>query len=319
MNTTKKTNSAYYSRMREMIPQRFCAYCGKLMCPKYNEKSGRWESASAFKKRIVCDRVCGGKHTKQIQMARKQVELSENYRQCAGLSGLFVNRDGKFIYNGVEKKVKFPISKYGKKQTARLVFVKDGKQIYYSAARLVASAFKRNYSEDDYIEYKDGDIHNISVENLRLADKKDYMSAKAAYAGQFRKQGTYQYQITRLQNTIKEAQAVLEYFRTGKMEQVNRHVEEYLYECLMQFCVKNLHFSQQSAYENTADVIARMYEVLLAGHAISHMEYYCKELLLHKKKKGWYGHKGNVPKEISLIINNLNLDCLCKKYKVKKL
>ena len=76
--------------------------------------------------------------------------------------------------------------------------------------------------------------------------------------------------------------------------------------------------SVRTASEVVPDVIARMYEVILQGHAVAYMERYCKKLLQNKKRKGWYGMEGKIPKKIELIIDNLNLESLCKKYKITK-
>lgn len=180
----------------------------------------------------------------------------------------------------------------------------------------MASAFLPGYNENSYIEYKDCDIHNISAGNLRIVTKKDYYAARLAVANYYHKQGTYQYQVERIENTIADAQAVLHYFKTGDLSEVHKRVETYLFECLMLYCVKSLHLSEQTAYEYAADVIARMYEILLSGHAISHLEYHCKELLLHRKKYKTYGVKGAIQKEIKLIIKGLDLTSIQEKYDV---
>lgn len=244
------------------------------------------------------------------------MEISEHYRPCKELAELYVDRGGNFLYRGKPKAVIRSVSRHGKKLTARIVIMRDSKKMYFSAARLVASSFIPEYNKHVAIEYKDGDMHNICADNLSIVTKRDYYAARMAVANYYHKRGTYLYQVERIENTIADAQAVLHYFKTGDMGDVNKRVENYLFECLMSFCVKSLHLSEQTAYEYAADVIARMYDILLSGHAVCHLEYYCKELLLQRKRYKTYGVKGLVPKEIKLMIKGLDLTHIQEKYDV---
>ena len=244
------------------------------------------------------------------------MEIPEQYRPCKELADLYVDSEGNFLYHGKPKTVIRSVSRHGKKLTARLTVMREGKRMYFCAANLVASAFIPEYKNHGYIEYKNGDIHNIRADNLSIVTKKDYYAARMAVANYYHKQGTYQYQVKRIENTIADAQAVLHYFKTGDMSEVNKRVENYLFECLMLYCVKSLHLSEQTAYEYAADVIVRMYDILLSGHAISHLEYHCKELLLHRKRHKTYGFKGSIKKEIKLMIKDLDLTHIQEKYDV---
>lgn len=244
------------------------------------------------------------------------MKIPEQYSPCKELADLCVDREGNFLYRGKPKAVIRPVSRHGKKLTARIAIMHERKQMYFSAAQLVASAFIPGYDNHAYIEYKDGDIHNICADNLSIVTKKDYYVARMAVANYYHKRGTYQYQVERIENTIFDAQAVLHYFKTGDMSEVNKRVETYLFECLMLYCVKSLHLSEQTAYEYAADVIVRMYDVLLSGHAVSNLEYYCKELLLHRKRHKAYGFKGTIKKEIKLMIKDLDLTPIQEKYDV---
>lgn len=244
------------------------------------------------------------------------MEIPKRYRPCKELADLYVGRDGNFIYRGKPKAVVRTISRHGKFLTARIIIMQNGKKMYFAAANLVASAFVTGYKKGSYIEYKDGDIHNICADNLRIVTKKDYYAARLAVANYYHKIGTYQYQVERIENTIADAQSVLHYFKTGDLSEVHKRVETYLFECLLLFCVKSLHISEQTAYEYAADVIERMYDILLSGHAVTHLEYYCKELLLHRKRHKVYGVKGTVGKEIKLILKDLDLTEIQRKYDI---
>lgn len=316
----KGTSSRYYEQKRKELvePEKFCACCGKPLHRKFYEANGRWEDWSAFLKRRYCNNSCAAKGVRLEQAKVNEEEFKKNFRPCRELDGLFVDRDGNIVYQGKKKKVLKSTKVSGDKVTAQVRLLVDGRMQYFSVAKLVAHAFKLNYDEDCKISFKDGDIHNVCADNLMVVRRKDYYKARMAVVSSYRKIGTYQYQVDRLENVIVEADAVLHYFKTGEMDKVNDHVTKYLYTTLLDWSVKSLHLSVRTASVLVPEVIARMYEVILQGHAISHMERYCKKLLQNKKRKGWYGMEGKIPKKIELIIDNLNLDSLCKKYKVTK-
>lgn len=105
------------------------------------------------------------------------MEIPKRYRPCKELADLYVGRDGNFIYRGKPKAVVRTISRHGKILTARIIIMQNGKKMYFVADNLVASAFVTGYKKGSYIEYKDGDIHNICADNLRIVTKKDYYAA----------------------------------------------------------------------------------------------------------------------------------------------
>ena len=315
----KQTSSAYYARKRaeQKCPDKHCAYCGERLVRRYNEVNQRWEDWSAFLRRQYCNGACAQRARAEGKKAEREAQMLQGYRECKEHQGLYVNYQGEFIYKGKPKRPQRSIGRHGEKLTARICIMQNGKHLYWAAARLVASAFKRGYTEDDYIEYLDGDIHNISADNLRIVSAKAYNKARATHASHSRKTDTYDYQVHRLENVIEEAEAVLHYFKTEDLSKVHRHVERYLYNRLVDYSLNTLHLGTHVAREQTANAIAHFYEVLLQGHAVSHPEHYCKELLLRYKKNGTFGHMGDVPKKIQLIINvELKTDCLWEKYKV---
>lgn len=133
------------------------------------------------------------------------MKIPEQYSPCKELADLCVDREGNFLYRGKPKAVIRPVSRHGKKLTARIAIMRERKQMYFSAAQLVASAFIPGYDNHAYIEYKDGDIHNICADNLSIVTKKDYYVARMAVANYYHKRGTYQYQVERIENTIFDA------------------------------------------------------------------------------------------------------------------
>lgn len=319
----KRTSSKYYAELRAKLdnPKRRCEFCGAILVRWYNEQSGRYEDYTSFINRRCCGNSCAQKLRAAKLKTEKQKKMYEGYLKCKDIDGLYVNRDGRFIYNGKEKKVLRYTDRYKRKHTA-LLKIRQGKRlIAVSAARLVAKTFRlRNYTDEDAIIYKDGNIHNICIENLSMMRRSDYDRMMMEHISSHRKQGTYQYQVDRLNINIESNTAVLHYFTTGDFCKVNDFVSKYLYNCLCSYCIKDLYLGTEQAQIFTGDAIARWYEVLLQGHAVGNGERYCKKILAHFKRHGWYGNAGRVPqKKIELIINKLNLDCLWERYKVTRL
>lgn len=232
------------------------------------------------------------------------------YRNVPGIDGLQCNEIGKFRYRYKDKKVIYPRTVIGKKSTARLMLNKQ----YYQASRLVAKTWLARYTDESMILYKDGDCHNISASNLILSNKKDWRAYMMRNSGHGADDITER--IKKLENVIKESSLTLHFFKTKDFEPINRHVTEYLYECLMTYCLLSLHLGKTTAMEIVPDCIARMYECILNGMCLYNYERYCKKLLLNFKKQGDFGLTGKVPKPIELEVQQLNLDCLCERFNV---
>lgn len=232
--------------------------------------------------------------------------------------GLECSRDGKFMLNGREKKVLFCHTVNGDKATARITIMINHKTHYWQAAKLVARTWVRGYKDTDYLTYKDGDCHNIKAENLQVSDRKayyEYMRRNSIFKGN----GDIEERKRKLQLVIEEASLTLNYFKTLKTDDINKHVEEYLYPCLMKYCMKSLHIGKKIALQVVPDCLARMYECIMNGMCLYNYERWCKKLLLNYKKNGSFGLTGKVPKPIQIEVEQLNLDCLWERYKVTKL
>lgn len=226
--------------------------------------------------------------------------------------------DGKFMYNGHPKKVIFASKNFGnEKATARLTWMVNGKAQYMSAAKAVAIAWIPKFDPDnDYLTYKDGDIHNISADNLIVSSRDGYYNFLMRNSGF--KADDIEKRKRKLQLVIDEASMTKYYFETLDMSPINRHVEDYLYLCLVNYCKETLHLGDRTSMDIVPESIARMYEVIMNGMCLYNYERYCKKLLLNYKKKKSFGFAGKVPKQIEININKLNFDCLWEKFKKSK-
>ena len=245
------------------------------------------------------------------------METAYTYRDVKSVEGLKCTSDGRFEYRGREKKVVRSYTVRGAKATAKIQIMIKGVNHYYQAAKLVAEAWKAGYEQGDYITYKDGDIHNISADNLVVEDHDGYYKYMRRNSGFY---GTpLEERKRKLQLIIENASMTMRYLETLSMDEINKHVSDYLYKCLMTYTIHTLHLGEKTALNVVPEAIARMYEVIINGMCLYNYERYCKKLLLNYKKKGDFGLTGKIPKPIRIEVEHLNLECLWERYNVTKL
>ena len=149
------------------------------------------------------------------------------YRQVKSVPGLEVTADAEFRYNGKPKKVIYCHTVNGRKATARITIRYEGKNHYWQAAKLVAEAWKVGYNDDDYITYKDGDIHNICVDNLVIEDKKGYYKYMQRNSGY--KADNVEERKRKLQLVADEALMTKHYFEIAKQRIDNELIQPTLF------------------------------------------------------------------------------------------
>lgn len=243
----------------------------------------------------------------------------EQFKDVDGIAGLQCSYDGKFLKDGKPKKVIYCKTVTGRKATVRCMIMIGGKNHYWQAARLVAKTWMRGYEDGCYLTYKDGDCHNIAASNLVIEDKKGYYEYMRRNCPTD-KADTLQERKRKLQLVADESLMTLHYFETLKMDEINRHVKEYLYPCLMDFALNTLHIGEKTAMECVPECIGTMYEKIMNGMCLYNYERFCKKMLHRFKKEGRYGeYWHDLCKPIKIEVENLNLDCLWERYKVKKL
>lgn len=314
---TKGTSSAYYARKRNerVEPEKHCAFCGATLHRRYNEDNGRFEDWNTFLKRRFCNRECSARYG----LEKRKAEYDARFRPTSK-EGLLVSADGEFRYKGIPKKVLKSTDRHGRKMTALLLFMEGGEKKSYKAAEFVAEVFLHKYKRGEtYVGYKDGNLHNISLENLVLMSRKEHEQWRSRGLTPGRGTDTYTYQVEKLENVKTEVDAVLHYFKTKDISRVNDHVRDYLFPVMMDYCERTLSMGKYQAEELAVNTISRMYEVIASGHALYNLERYCKKISLNYRRKGTFGREGRVPKEIEILVNNINTDCLCNRYKVKRL
>lgn len=229
-----------------------------------------------------------------------------------------VTRNGQFLWRGRPKKVTRPYTVAGRIATAKLTALVNGKRLYWQAAKLVAKAWIPGFDDSCYITYRDGNIHNIAVDNLRITSSQSewvaYMQRKSGY-----KADSLEERKRKLQLVADEALMTKRYFETQDMTEINKHVSDYLFPCLMRYSIHTLHMGEGPSLDAVPDAIATMYECIINGMCLYNYERYCKKLLHNLKTKGHFGYTGRIPKPIKIEVEQLNLNSLWERYKVTPL
>lgn len=243
--------------------------------------------------------------------------MDDVYRKVKSVEGLEVTRNAIFRYKGKPKKAIYCHTVTGRKATVRINIMMQAKMHYWQAAKLVAEAWLFGYKPTDCIVYKDGDCHNITADNLQVTDDKGY--DEYLRRNSVMKADTLPERKRKLQLVIDEATMTLNYFNTLDMSEINKHVTDYLYPCLMNFSMKTLQFGEKKSMEAVAEVIGTMYEKIMNGMCLYNYERFCKKMLHNLKTTGRYGeywHK--LCKPIQIEVEQLNLERLWERFKVTK-
>lgn len=239
----------------------------------------------------------------------------EKYQKVQIDDDISVTFDGRIFYKNKERSVIKPISNTTGKKCTAFVRLND-KMPYIQASRLIAKGFLYGYNDDDCIIYKDNDIHNISAGNLKLASKKTYTKFMQRNSGH--RASTMEERKIKLDLIIEEAKLTRNFFDTRSFEEINKHVERYLIPCLKDYCYNTIHIGMITAKRKIPEVLAILYEMIDNDACIYNYERYLKKLLYNWKKRGTFGVESTIPNPIHKEINNLNYDCLCQKFNVKK-
>lgn len=177
-------------------------------------------------------------------------------------------------------------------------------------------AWLPQYKDGMSITYKDKDIHNIRADNLNVVTPSQYVNYIQRNSGY--KAASLAQRKRKLDIIIEEATLTRAFLETRDFLPINRHVDKHLIGVLKDYCVLSLHLGLNTTQRLVPEAIARMYEVLDAGYCLVSFERYCKKMLLNYKKKGSFGVLGIVPKSIWANVEQLNFNCLCERYNVKK-
>lgn len=230
--------------------------------------------------------------------------------------GIMVSPDGRFFRDGKEKKVVYATNILGKKATAKLTIMIDGKVHYWQAAKLVAKAYLADYEDGCNIIYKDGDIHNIKAENLCVVSPKRYYEYTRRNAGY--SAATIDQKKEKLRRIIKEAGLTLNYLETKDFTEINAYVENHLLPILKDYCMRTLFIGRSTTEHIVCEGLYCLYDCIWSGNAVANYERWMKKILLNWKKKGTFGYmaEGFTRQEWETESKQIDFNILTTKYNV---
>ena len=244
--------------------------------------------------------------------------MHEVYRQVPDtIEGLECTKFGNFRFHGREIGVYRYTRASGRKMSAKIRFEINGKRYDWTAAKLVAMTWVSSYGDaNNYIVYRDGDIHNIASDNLIIVDQKTYYKNTKG-RDPFK---TLEGQKERLQLIIDEANLTLHYFKTLDMNPINKHVEEFLYNYLIDYCNGVYCYGWEKSRMVVANAIAIMYDRIMEGNCVFDYTRFCRSIIRYYHKTGTFDRWYDILRRpLKIEVEHLNFDCLCERYKVRKI
>ena len=226
--------------------------------------------------------------------------------------------DGVFRKNGRTIKLQDRKDILGRQTTLKFYAYVDGKRTTFTAARVVAQTWSPSVWDDNcVIQYKDGDRRNIHSDNLVLVDSAEYLKGSGKNLGS--KKTDFDTAYRYVERAAKESGIAYRYFQTGDFTELNEYVREELFPSVYKQASK--YFSGRDMVDElTTEVIGIMYEHVFANRPLFCYFNFCKKLLMIYHRQRDFGYYKRLPNPI--VRNNvsqLNLECLCKKYREMKI
>ena len=257
---------------------------------------------------------------KSLQVLRKK-QVSMGYKDSDFLPcnyyDLECTKDGVVRRYGViyQKKKKYKPS--GDMNGYLVIITIDGKRRYFNVADLICRAWKKNWFEGSYHVYRDGDINNCTLENLKVVERAEYN--KYCSRNSKTKLPTITEEVEKLERIIKEANMSLNYLRTGDIEPYNRYVKDYLYGYLVGICRK-IEVSRSQSDVLIRSVLCELYLLIDSNRGVFSVTMFCdKRLRDWKYEKKEINDYKRMPVKIENSLKALNLEGLAEKFKMGKL
>ena len=166
---------------------------------------------------------------------RKAKDRGGDFRDC-GIDNIECTTDGVFRREGIYYKPHFKIANGLKCSCTICISVGTGVRKYYNCADLVCRAWRKNkYEEGCRIIYKDGDLHNIHLDNLEIVRYDQYvewMTRKHSKA----ETPTVEEELARMDEMIQCCQMSKRFIATGDYREWNKYVQDVLYPYIVLSC-----------------------------------------------------------------------------------
>lgn len=251
--------------------------------------------------------------TKSCRLKCEQQNKDYGMFKPCGMYDIECTRDGVFRRNGV---VYHPTrTTANQRKMMKLCITIDRRRMYLNSADLVARAWMRDYDPDKSIIRKDGDLYNICIDNLQQVTQKEFNS----WANSTTHDGrvpTIDEEIRRLEQIREECQMNINFLRTGDFTEYNRYVEKFLYRELMNYAMVTCDQSKSNAADVVHDAIVDLYELIDTNRMVFSPLMFCRKRVKIYGQGKRLRRYHRLPDKINNEIVKLNLDELCKKFKV---
>lgn len=243
---------------------------------------------------------------------RKAKDRGGDFRDC-GIDDIECTTDGVFRREGIYYKPHFKVVNGLKASCTICISVGNGVRKYYNCADLVCRAWRKNkYEEGCRIIYKDGDLHNIHLDNLEIVRYDQYiewMQRRHSKA----ETPTVEEELTRIDEIILCCQMSKKFIATGDYREWNKYVQDVLYPYIVLSCRKKELGVARTRYI-MSELVGTVYELIGRKRVIYDPKAFVEK---HIRKFSRYGKLSLpiLPNEAVEEAKKLDLSALAEKYK----
>lgn len=186
----------------------------------------------------------------------------------------------------------------------------------YSVSKLVAKAFIYGYDDTKRIIYKDGNCHNVEVNNLKVVTQEvynKYISKRLVVEAE-----DYERRTKRAERLMNESKMTYTFFKTRDFSEINKYVSCVLLPELNDYLLRRFNYGKKKSEYLVCEVVSILYDQIDHDKLIMDYIKYCKRMILQYRKLGGFGYLSEIPESIYDNVDKMNLECLKQKYNVTK-
>lgn len=235
-----------------------------------------------------------------------------DFRDC-GIDDIECTTDGVFRREGIYYKPHFKVVNGLKASCTICISVGNGVRKYYNCADLVCRAWRKNkYEEGCRIIYKDGDLHNIHLDNLEIVRYDQYvewMTRKHSKA----ETPTVEEELARMDEMIQCCQMSKRFIATGDYREWNKYVQDVLCPYIVLSCEQKELGVARTRYL-MSELVGTVYEIIGRKRGMYDPKAFVEKHIRH------FSHSGKLslpilPNKAVEEAKKLDLSGLAEKYK----
>ena len=243
---------------------------------------------------------------------RKAKDRGGDFRDC-GIDDIECTTDGVFRREGIYYKPHFKFVNGLKASCTICISVGNGVRKYYNCADLVCRAWRKNkYEEGCRIIYKDGDLHNIHLDNLEIVRYDQYvewMTRKHSKA----ETPTVEEELARMDEMIQCCQMSKRFIATGDYREWNKYVQDVLCPYIVLSCEQKELGVARTRYL-MSELVGTVYEIIGRKRGMYDPKAFVEKHIRH------FSHSGKLslpilPNKAVEEAKKLDLSGLAEKYK----